>query len=302
MLAAKNLYKKYASTVAVNNVSFTAPRGAVFGLLGPNGAGKTTTIRMILNIITPDAGEIFFDTIPIDKETKNRVGYLPEERGLYRKGLVLETVLYFAALKDMERTAAKKAAMQWLERFNLAQRTKSKIEELSKGNQQKIQFIIAVIHDPDLLVLDEPFAGFDPVNQELLTEIIIEQKERDKTIIFSTHQMEQAEKLCDHICLINRGNIVLDGTIGDVKKRFGKNSMLVEFTGDGSILKSAPGVESATVYNNYAELRMRNGNAAGESINAVAEYIADKIPLRKIEIVEPSLHSIFIDVVGEETN
>src|SRR5690348_1951102 len=229
MLSAKNLYKKFASTVAVDDVSFAIEQGKVFGLLGPNGAGKTTTIRMLLNIITPDSGEVLYDGLPITEETKNHVGYLPEERGLYRKGIVIETILYFAALKNMEAAAAKRAAMQWLERFKLADRAKSKIEELSKGNQQKVQFIISVIHDPAVLVLDEPFSGFDPVNQELLKEMIIEQKAHGKAIIFSTHQMEQAEKLCDAICVVNRGKVVLAGTIGDVKKKFGKNSLHVEF-------------------------------------------------------------------------
>jgi ABC-2 type transport system ATP-binding protein len=296
MLSAKNLHKKFASTIAVNDVSFTVEQGKVFGLLGPNGAGKTTTIRMLLNIITPDSGEVLYDNLPITEETKNHVGYLPEERGLYRKGIVIETILYFAALKNMEPAEAKRAAMQWLERFKLADRAKSKIEELSKGNQQKIQFIISVIHDPAVLVLDEPFSGFDPVNQELLKEMIIEQKAHGKAIIFSTHQMEQAEKLCDAICLVNHGNVVLAGTISDVKKKFGKNSLHVEFRGDSSIFNNLPNVDHADVYNNYAELRMKDG----QEINAVAKYLVDKVSLQKLELVEPSLHSIFIDVVGSQ--
>ncbi|HZV12734.1 MAG TPA: ATP-binding cassette domain-containing protein [Candidatus Kapabacteria bacterium] len=296
MLSAKNLYKKFASTVAVDNVSFTVEQGKVFGLLGPNGAGKTTTIRMLLNIITPDSGEVYYDNLPITEETKNHVGYLPEERGLYRKGIVIETILYFAALKNMESAVAKRTAMQWLERFKLEDRAKSKIEELSKGNQQKVQFIISVLHDPAVLVLDEPFSGFDPVNQELLKEMIIEQKAHGKAIIFSTHQMEQAEKLCDAICVINRGKVVLEGSLGDVKKKFGKNSLHVEFRGDNSVFNALPNVDHADVYNNYAELRMKDG----QEINAVAKYLVDKVSLQKLELVEPSLHSIFIDVVGAQ--
>ncbi len=294
MLIARHLRKEFTNVVAVNDVSLEALRGEILGLLGPNGAGKTTTIRMILNIIQPDYGTITFDSKPFDESIRNRLGYLPEERGLYRKNKLLNTILYFSSLKGIDTAEAKRRAYKWLERFDLLNKYQSKIEELSKGNQQKVQFIISVLHEPELIILDEPFSGLDPVNQILLKDILLELKQKGKAIIFSTHQMEQAEKLCDKICLINKGNVVINGPISDVKSRYGKNSIHIEYDGDGTFLKELPFVQQATVYQNYAELLLKDSVTTREIIFT----ISNKLDIRKFEYVEPSLNSIFIQVVG----
>jgi len=294
VLVAKNLRKEFASVVAVDGVSFEITRGEIFGLLGPNGAGKTTTIRIILNILHADAGTVTYDGHPFSNDVRNMVGYLPEERGLYKKSKLLDTILYFAALRGMKRGIARKVAFTWLERLHLLDARDRKIEELSKGNQQKIQFITAVIHDPSLLVLDEPFSGLDPVNQILFLDIFKELKQAGKAIVFSTHQMDQAEKLSDTLCLINHGKVVLGGTVRDVKKRYGTNSVRVEFDGDGTFMKSLPGVRQAILYENAAELEL-TPDAKTQPILAAMN---GKVELRKFEIVEPSLQSIFLQVVG----
>jgi ABC-2 type transport system ATP-binding protein len=295
MLDVKNLRKEFDTVIAVDDVSLTVKRGEIFGLLGPNGAGKTTTIRTVLNIIQPDSGSVTFDGKPFSEEVWNTVGFLPEERGLYKKNKIIHVILYFASLKGIEEREAKSLAMKWLERFDLAKSAYRKVEELSKGNQQKIQFIISVLHDPQLIILDEPFTGFDPVNQVLLKDILLEMRQQNKAIIFSTHQMDQAEKLCDSICLINKGKVVVEGTIAEVKKRYGKNSVHLEYEGDGSFLKTLAYVRRADVYQNYAELELSDMKQTKELLAS----LDSKISLRKFEIVEPSLNSIFIDVVGE---
>ena len=295
MLDVKNLRKEFDTVIAVDDVSLTVKRGEIFGLLGPNGAGKTTTIRTVLNIIQPDSGSVTFDGKPFSEEVWNTVGFLPEERGLYKKNKIIHVILYFASLKGIEEREAKLRAMKWLERFDLAKSAYRKVEELSKGNQQKIQFIISVLHDPQLIILDEPFTGFDPVNQVLLKDILLEMRQQNKAIVFSTHQMDQAEKLCDSICLINKGKVVVEGTIAEVKKRYGKNSVHLEYEGDGSFLKTLAYVRRADVYQNYAELELSDMKQTKELLAS----LDSKISLRKFEIVEPSLNSIFIDVVGE---
>ena len=294
MLAVRNLRKEFESVVAVDGVSLDVRRGELFGLLGPNGAGKTTTIRTVLNIIAPDAGMITFDGKPFSPETWNIVGYLPEERGLYRKSRVLNTIVYFASLKGMEQGAARREAYRWLQRFGLADRAYAKVQELSKGNQQKIQVISSLIHRPQLLILDEPFAGFDPVNQVLLKDILLEQRQRNVAIIFSTHQMEQVEKMCDDICLINKGKPVLSGSLRDVKNRYGRNTVRLEFEGDAAFLKSLPFVRRADVYQNYAEVEVADESSSRDLLKS----LDDRLELRKFEVVEPSLNAIFLEVVG----
>jgi len=266
----------------------------LFGLLGPNGAGKTTTIRTVLNIIAPDSGAITFDDKPFTPAMWDIIGYLPEERGLYRKSKILNTILYFASLKGMPERVAKPVAFKWLDRFGLKDSAFRKVEELSKGNQQKVQLIISLLHNPQLLILDEPFAGLDPVNQILLKDILMELRQQNVAIVFSTHQMEQVEKMCDNICLINKGKPVLSGSLRDVKKRYGTNSLHLEFEGDGEFLKKLPMVKRADVYQNYAELELVDIKKSRELISK----LDDKLSLRKFEIVEPSLNSIFINVVG----
>ncbi|MEK7251365.1 MAG: ATP-binding cassette domain-containing protein [Bacteroidota bacterium] len=250
MLKVSNLRKDFSTIRAVDGVSFEVRRGQIFGLIGRNGAGKTTTIRMVLNILQPDIGEITYDGKKFTGEVRNIVGYLPEERGLYRKSKLLDTILYFAQLRGMDAAKATSEAERWLTRFELIPYKDKKVEELSKGNQQKVQFITSIIHDPQLVVLDEPFAGLDPVNQILFKDIFLEMKQRNKAIIFSTHQMDQAEKLSDDICLINHGRVVLNGSVRDVKKRYGNNSVHLEYEGDGSFLRSLSGVKNAMMYEN----------------------------------------------------
>jgi ABC-2 type transport system ATP-binding protein len=294
MLRVTNLRKAYETVVAVDNVSLEVSRGELFGLLGPNGAGKTTTIRTVLNIIAPDSGSIMFDGKPFTEETWNIIGYLPEERGLYRKSKILNTILYFASLKGLREHDAKPLAMQWLDRFGLKESAYRKVEELSKGNQQKVQLIISILHRPQLLILDEPFTGLDPVNQILLKDILMDLRQQNTAIVFSTHQMEQVEKMCDNICLINKGREVLSGSLRDVKKRYGTNSLRIEFEGDGEFLKSSPLVSRADVYQNYAELELVDIKKSRELLSKADE----KLNVRKFEIVEPSLNSIFVHVVG----
>jgi ABC-2 type transport system ATP-binding protein len=290
----ENLKKVYTSKVAINNVSFEVDKGVIFGLLGPNGAGKTTMIRMILNIILPDSGRVLFDGVPFSEDTKNRIGYLPEERGLYKKNKVGDTIEYFGNLKNMNRSYIKKQTKYWLERFDIKDRITGKVEELSKGNQQKIQFIISVLHNPDVLILDEPFSGFDPVNQDLLKDILIELKKSGKTIIFSTHQMEQVEKLCDSICLINDGEVVLSGNLNYVKKQYGNDSIKLSFSGDASFIKTYPNVKYINIFENYAEITVTDKFSTKDFIDEANK----KLNIKSFQIAEPSLHSIFVEKVG----
>jgi len=294
MLTASGLRKEFASVVAVDGVSFTVRRGEIFGLLGPNGAGKSTTIRMVLNILQPDAGIITYDGHPFTPSIRNTIGYLPEERGLYRKSKLLDTILYLGELRGMDRGRAKAEAFVWLKRVGLLEYCDRKVEELSKGNQQKVQFITSIIHDPALVVLDEPFSGLDPVNQLLFKDVLLQLKKAGKAVIFSTHQMDQAEKLSDTLCLINKGKAVLAGTVREVKAKYGSNNIHIEFEGDGGFLQSLPGIERALLYGNAAEL----GLADGVSPHQILPLIVEKVELRKFEVVEPSLYSIFLHIVG----
>jgi ABC-2 type transport system ATP-binding protein len=294
MLKVANLRKVFDTVVAVDNVSLDVRRGELFGLLGPNGAGKTTTIRTVLNILQPDSGTITFDGKPFTPEMWNTIGYLPEERGLYRKSKIINTILYFASLKGLQAAQARPLAFYWLDRFGLKDVAYRKVEELSKGNQQKVQLVISVLHNPQLLILDEPFTGLDPVNQILLKDILHELRQKNIAIIFSTHQMDQVEKMCDTICLINKGKQVLSGELYAIKSRYGTNSIRLEFEGDGEFLKGLPSIRRADVYQNYAELELNDVSKTAELLSAVNGRLA----LRKFEIVEPSLNSIFINAVG----
>jgi len=295
-LQAEHLQKQFENVSAVSDVSFSVDRGMIFGLLGPNGAGKTTTIRMILGILLPDSGKILIDGAEFTDRHRNRIGYLPEERGLYRKTMVLETIEYFAVLRGLPHHEARTKAEQWLKRLDLWEARYRKLEELSKGNQQKVQFIISVVHEPDLLVLDEPFAGLDPVNQALLTEVLLDLRQRGTAIVLSTHQMEQAEKLADPILLIDHGKAVLHGQLGEIKRRYGTDTIVLEFDGDGSFLSSSPQIRKIHLYENYAELQLVDHVAPQEFLREVAGQLS----IRKFQIVEPSLHAIFLDVVGQQ--
>jgi ABC-2 type transport system ATP-binding protein len=294
MLSVRKLRKVFSTVVAVDDVSFDVERGEIFGLLGPNGAGKTTTIRAILNILLPDSGSIKFDGQDFTAETRNLVGYLPEERGLYRKSKVLDTILYFAELRGMSRGKAKSEALRWLERIGLADRAASKVEELSKGNQQKVQFVTSVIHNPPMMILDEPFSGLDPVNQILFKDVFTELRQQGKAVIYSTHQMEQAERLSDSLCLIHQGRVVLGGTVREVKKRYGTNSLHIEFEGDGEFLRSIQGVQRSIIDANAAELDL----APDVDVSSLIGVLNGKLALRKVELREPSLQAIFLQAVG----
>jgi len=294
MLTVSHVRKQYSTVLAVDDVSLTVESGQILGLLGPNGAGKTTTIRMILNIIRPDSGTITFDGLPFDDGVRNRIGYLPEERGLYRKSTLLNTILYFASLKGIEKDEAKRRAYDWLKRFDLLNYYNQPVEALSKGNQQKVQFVISILHQPSLVILDEPFSGLDPVNQILLNEILMELKQQGKSIIFSTHQMDQAEKSCDTLCLINKGKVVLEGGVAAVKERYGKNTIHIEYDGNGSSLKDFPGVRTAHVYENFAELVLEDHCRPAEFLREAAKVL----DVKKFQTTEPSLNSIFLEVVG----
>ena len=294
MLTVTDLRKEFSTVVAVDGVSFQAGTGEVFGLLGPNGAGKTTTIRMILNILTPDAGSVAYDGKPFSPGVRNLIGYLPEERGLYRKSRLLDTVMYFAGLRGMKRAAARERALHWLGRLSLAEYRDRKVEELSKGNQQKVQFICAIIHDPPIVVLDEPFSGLDPVNQILVKDIFEELRSAGKTVVFSTHQMDQAERLSDTLCLINRGRVVLGGTLREVKKQYGTNALRAEFSGDGAFMRGLPGVRRTLLEGHAAELELE----PGADVQALIAAINAGVELSRLALVEPSLQSIFLQAVG----
>lgn len=296
MLSVRHLRKDFSSVRAVDDVSFDVARGQIFGLIGPNGAGKSTTIRMIMDIIQPDAGEILIEGRHADDATKNVTGYLPEERGLYRKNKLIDVIAYFAALKGLDRRAALAAAGPWLERFSLDGALRRNVEELSKGNQQKAQFIISVLHAPKLLVLDELFSGLDPVNQALMKDALMEFKADNRAIIFSTHMMEHAERLCDDLVMIHKGRVVLDGTPSEIKRAHGRNAVQIAFAGDGAFLASLPGVQRADVSASFAELEL----AAGTDGNALLADILPRVEVSSFARVEPSLHSIFIGIVGRD--
>jgi len=222
-LEIENISKRFGDFYAVKKLSFNIPEGTIYGLLGPNGAGKTTTIRMVMNIIIPDEGSINVLNQKMDEKMKERIGYLPEDRGLYPKMKVGELLLFFAGMKGLKRQNAQKEIDFWLKKFDLTDWRLKKVEELSRGMQQKLQFIVTVVHQPDLIILDEPFAGLDPVNTNLLKDIMLEMKKKGRTIIFSTHRMEQVEMICDNICLINKAEKVLEGNLNKIKKQYGKN-------------------------------------------------------------------------------
>lgn len=291
-LVLENIRKSYDAKIAVENLSLSVPKGVLYGIIGPNGAGKTTTIRMIMNIIAPDSGRVVFDGKPADQSFLNRVGYLPEERGLYKKMTLREVILYMAELKGCKPSVAKGRILPWLQRMELEAYVDKKVEELSKGMQQKLQFITTILHEPDIIILDELFSGLDPLNVELIKGALLEQKRAGKTVLFSTHVMEQAEKLCDYICMISHGKKVLDGKIGEVKARFGKNAIHLEIEGDGSFIGSVPGVAAVTDFNNFKELRL----TANANPQVILRHLVEKVPVTRFEMVEPSLYDIFIDI------
>jgi ABC-2 type transport system ATP-binding protein len=288
--------KTFGDFTAVKELSLTVRAGRVFGLLGPNGAGKTTSIRMMVNITAPDSGSIEVFGRKIDAELQNRIGYLPEERGLYRKMKVVDQLKFFAELKNVRGKLVEAKIDDWLARVKLSEWKNKRSMELSKGMQQKIQFITAVLHDPELLILDEPFSGLDPINAELLKEIVLDLKRSGKTIIFSTHQMEVAEKICDDICLINRSEKVLEGSLRELKSSFGRNSVAVRCEGGDGVLDDPSLVSKVVRHVDEAQALLAPGANAQTLLRRLIDSGAT---IGKFEMVEPSLNDIFITKVTE---
>ena len=294
-LQLKNVRKAYQGHVAVKGLDLEVPTGSVFGLLGPNGAGKTTTIRMTMDIIGPDAGEVLILGTRADKSLRNRIGYMPEERGLYQKMVVEDLLVFMAELKGIKPAESKRRMGPWLERLGLDAWRKKKANELSKGMQQKLQFIQTLLHDPEILILDEPMTGLDPVGTNILRDAMIELSRAGKTLIVSSHQMATVEQMCDRVVLINKGEKVLDGRVSDIKASYGKNTLILAFEGDGSFLKSLPGVAAVNDLGRYAELKL----GPGADPQGILRAASDKLKITRFEVVEPSLHDIFIERVTE---
>ena len=297
IIKVENIFKSFGNYNAVNDISFNVESGKIFGMLGPNGAGKTTTIRMITNIIFPDKGNILIKNEKAGPLHQNIIAYLPEERGLYKKLKVIEQLIYFAQLKGISKHDAIDRAKYWLVKMGAAGWENKKIQELSKGMQQKVQFISTMLHDPEIVILDEPFSGFDPINTELLKSIIIEMKNAGKTIILSTHVMEQVEQMCDDIILINKGKAVLSGDVRNIKKSYGKDTILVEFDGDDSFIDDIPNTRILSRTQNRVEFKLENSSLSTKDILSI---IMNKAEIFNFAKVEPSLHEIFIEVVANE--
>jgi ABC-2 type transport system ATP-binding protein len=300
ILSVDHVTKRFAGHIAVDDLSLSIPAGSICGLLGPNGAGKTTAIRMILNILAPDEGRIqLFGGNGTAREYAGRIGFLPEERGLYPKMRVLDVLLFLASTKGVDRRTARVKALEWLDRFGLSEWQMRKVSDLSKGMQQKVQFISTVLHEPELVLLDEPFSGLDPVNTETLRETVVNLQRRGKTVLFSTHIMEQAEKLCDRVCIIAKGRKLLDDSLGRVKEAFGGRHVTVAFDGNpgdaGRLFADRRLVSKAEDFGQYAELELAPGADAQEILRVL---VSSGARVSRFELTAPSLHKIFIDLVG----
>ncbi|MGH9434778.1 MAG: ABC transporter ATP-binding protein [Terriglobia bacterium] len=287
--------KRFDAVTAVSEMSLRIRRGGLFGLLGPNGAGKTTTLRMIMSVIIPDDGRVlvFGETHP--DRVQNMIGYLPEERGLYPRMKVLDVLVFLAALKGLAESDARQRANEWLERMEIGSWAGRKVIDLSKGMQQKVQFIAAVLHRPPLLILDEPFAGLDPVNATMIKDTMVEMRRQGTTIILSSHRMEQVEMMCESICLINAGHKVLDGELRAIKKEYGKNTLRLEYSGDGNFLDQPDLVASVNYFGSTVEARLRPGADPQEILKRAVEQ---NVRISRFELVEPPLNDIFIEKVS----
>jgi len=285
--------KAYENKVAVEHLSLSIGAGQMFGLLGPNGAGKTSSIRMMMGITMPDTGQVKLFDKPFERSALERVGYLPEERGLYKKMKVIDQLVFFGQLHGVPGEDARKRATSWAQRLEIADVLDKKTEELSKGMQQKIQFIGSILHDPGLIVMDEPFSGLDPVNAILLERTLLELKDQGRAILFSTHRMDQVEKLCDSICLINGGRAVLSGKVREIKSRYERDHVIVEFEGSASFLNSSE-IAEAKNFSGHAEIRLKPHGDAQKLLHEAAAVAK----IYRFELVEPSLEEIFIRTVG----
>lgn len=295
-LEVRNLCKSFGKVKAVDDISFGVPEGAVFGLLGRNGAGKTTTIRMMMNIYLPDSGEVVFRGVKVGQAFKDRVGYLPEERGLYKKMKVLDTLLYFAELKGKRGPEIREKAESYLAKFQLSDRAKDKIQDLSKGNQQKVQFIATILHDPEFVILDEPFSGLDPINTNILKDIILDLKKQGKLIIFSTHLMDFAEKMCDHLAIIHQGQLILSGELREIKARYGRRHVTLVSSDDLSFLIDHPLVESIEDFGNSTGVRVKQS----DQIQNLLKLLVEKnIEVKKFDANDITVHEIFVELAGD---
>ncbi len=293
-LVIDNVKKSFGKVRAVDGLSVSVPAGSIYGFLGPNGAGKTTTIRMIMDIICPDSGRIAVLDETSNANAKHRMGYMPEERGLYPKMKVRNILSYLGSIKGMSRSAIAEAVPRWLEEIGLGQWAGKRVQDLSRGMHQKLQFVATVIHNPDLLILDEPFSGLDPVNLDLLKDIVLRMRHEGKTVVFSTHMMEQAERLCDFILLINNGTKVIDGTLDEIRSRYDPNTVVLEAEGDTAFVGELPMVRSVVKVDKAFEIALEGGTDPQELLQS----LVDRLRIRRFELKVPSLHEIFVDLVG----
>lgn len=301
IIECRNVCKNFGEKVALDNVSVSVPKGGIFGLLGPNGAGKTTLIRIINRITIPNGGEVLFDGRPITQSDVEKIGYLPEERGLYRKMEVGDQAMYLAQLKGMSAAEARKALKEWFVRFGIQDWWKKKVEELSKGMAQKVQFITTVVHKPSLMILDEPFSGFDPVNAELIRKEILRLKDEGATIILSTHNMESVEELCDNIALINRSHLVITGGVNEIRHKYGNNNIELVYTGEDKV-KDAEGIfkvlsDEDNAGRHTAVLTLGENVSSNDALSAL---LAQDIVVNSFKELIPRMNDIFIKLVTEE--
>ena len=289
-----NIRKAYESKVAVHGLSLTIEPGTMFGLLGPNGSGKSSSIRMMIGITQPDSGSISLFGQPFTREALHRIGYLPEERGLYKKMKVLDQLVFLGQLHGLSAAVAEERAKSWCQRMQIAEVMEKKTEELSKGMQQKIQFIAALLHEPELIIMDEPFSGLDPVNATLLMDTLLELRKQGKAILFSTHRMDQVEKLCDSIAIIFQGKLVLSGTMREIKSRYPANRLQIHYTGDPGFLQHSA-IASFKDYAGQAEIILKNPDDAQQIL---AQAFVHGTRITRFEVMEPTLEEIFIETVG----
>ena len=289
----RNIRKVYDTKVAVEGLSLTIEPGSMFGLLGPNGSGKTSSIRMMIGMTVPDSGTVNLFGQPFSRASLHRVGYLPEERGLYKKMKVLDQLIFLGQLHSLSESTARTRSLAWCERMQITEAIGKRTEELSKGMQQKIQFIAALLHEPELVIMDEPFSGLDPVNATLLMDTLLELRREGKTVLFSTHRMDQVEKLCDAIALISRGKLVLSGSMREIKSRYVRNRIQAVFSGDDRFLQH-PGIAEAKNYAGIVEIRLTSETAAQQVLSTA---IANGTQITRFEVIEPTLEEIFIENV-----
>jgi ABC-2 type transport system ATP-binding protein len=306
-LVLRGVRKAFQSVIAVDDLTLTVPRGSMFGLLGANGAGKTTTLRMILNILGPDAGTITWNGVPVNEVPRSAFGYLPEERGLYPKMKTGEELVFLAGLNDLSTAEATRRAREWLHRVSLSDAWGRRVEELSKGNQQKVQVLAAILHDPQLMLLDEPFSGLDPINTEVLRDTLFERRAEGRTIVFSSHRLEQVEELCDHVAIIHKGRLLLSGLLADLKRTAGRRLIELGFLGPGN--GRSPDLDaflSSLVPYKARIQELRSDSVRVELVNGTTpDQLLDMAihkgpgPIKRFEIVEPTLQEIFLEAVGK---